>query len=92
MSSKKRKEKVDIFIECPHCKGTVNIKWINCSIFRHGTFKHNNRQIPSHESKEKCDKYVEDDAIYGCGKPFKLIQKKNEEEKIEYDAIICDYI
>jgi hypothetical protein len=80
----------DIIIRCPSCKNLViiNKKDINCSIFRHGVLKYNNKQIDPHSSKEKCDKLVKEGKIYGCGKPFKLIKNKNN----FYSAIKCDYI
>ena len=59
-------------MECPHCK----IVEVNCAIFRCGIYK----QIPPHLSKE-CDAIV--DKIYGCGKPFCLVNGKLEP---------CDYI
>ncbi len=69
-------------VTCPHCKEFVWIEKINCGIFRHGTF-HNGIQIDPHLSKELCDLYVNKKLIYGCGKPFKLV---------EQDAVQCDYI
>ncbi len=68
---------------CPHCNGSVVIEEMNCAIFRHGIFKTTGKQIPPHASKEECDKWVQKDEIYGCGKPFKVVEKK---------AVICDYI
>jgi hypothetical protein len=72
-------------VVCPHCSGTVIIdpKEINCAIFRHGVFKTSGKQIPPHASKEECDSWVKNNEIYGCGKPFKLVEGK---------AIICDYV
>jgi hypothetical protein len=76
-----------IVVTCPHCELLVEIESINCAIFRHGVFKKDNKQINPHSSKEDCDRYINNDMIIGCGKPFKL-----EFEKNEYKAIICDYI
>jgi len=63
-----------IIIDCPHCSMMIVVKKneINCKIFRCGIFKHNNQQIPPHETKENCDKYKQQDLIYGCSKPFML--------------------
>ena len=80
-------KKKEIIIECPHCKGTVVIEQLNCKIFRHGTFKKDGKQMNPHETKEKCDKFVKDELIHGCGKPFKVISKENE-----YISVECDYI
>ena len=70
---------------CPHCNGTVIIdpKEINCAIFRHGIFKASGKQIPPHAPKEDCDNWVKNNEIYGCGKPFKVVEGK---------AVICEYI
>jgi hypothetical protein len=78
-----------IVVTCPHCQEYVFVylKEFNCKIFRHGTFKTTLKQIEPHLSKEKCDLLKSKDLIYGCGKPFKLVEK---EGKIL--AEICDYI
>lgn len=70
-------------LTCPHCNGTVLIEELNCAIFRHGVFKKSGKQIPPHASKEDCDNWVKNNDIYGCGKPFKVVEKK---------AVICEYI
>ncbi len=74
-------------IKCPHCNEYVIIEQINCAIFRHGIFKLNLVQINPHLSKLDCDRLKEQDLIYGCGKPFKVIFKNNE-----WIGIECDYI
>lgn len=79
----------EIYVVCSHCKELILImsNEINCAIFRHGAYKHNLQQIQSHETKENCDKLFSENKIYGCGKPFRLLEKNNE-----YIAEICDYI
>ena len=57
-------------IECPSCGISIEVLEINCRIFRCGVLKTTMEQIPPHSSKEECDKYVKEDLIYGCGKPF----------------------
>jgi hypothetical protein len=78
-----------LFLQCPYCLGTVEVKEteINCSIFRHGIFKHNGEQIPPHSPKQDCDRYIAEDSIYGCGGPFRLV-KTNQ----CWTAEVCDYI
>lgn len=71
---------------CPHCDQMIEVKNVNCAIFRCGMFKTGN-QIPPHESKILCDRYVEEDLIYGCGKPFQLIPNNEE-----YEVYKCNYI
>ena len=79
----------DIFLECPHCKSMIiiNTKDFNCKIFRHGVYKNNNKQIYPHLNKNECDRLFNEKLIYGCGKPFKLIDNNGN-----YHAEICDYI
>ncbi len=79
---------MEIIIICPHCEDNILImeKEINCAIFRHGVYKKTLKQINPHEKKEECDRLVNENLIYGCGKPFKLIKEE------EYKAIVCDYI
>ena len=59
-------------ILCPHCKDYILIQELNCGIFRHGVVKTTGEQIPSHASKEVCEAYIQQDLIYGCGKPFEI--------------------
>jgi hypothetical protein len=73
-----------LIIICPHCNNYVEILELNCKIFRHGTYKSNNQQIPPHASKDECDNLIQQKLIYGCGKPFMINQ--------EMVAVICDYI
>ena len=78
-----------IIVNCPHCNNLVYIekKDFNCLIFRHGIYKNTLKQIDPHLDKENCDRLKRDDLIYGCGKPFKLVNLSNT-----FKAIICDYI
>lgn len=85
MTEEEKKEQPIII--CPHCKDYVLIDKINCAIFRHGTFKKNGKQINPHTSKELCDKYIQHNLIYGCGKPFKIVIINDT-----LDTEICDYI
>jgi len=75
-------------IICPHCNDNILIyeKEINCKIFRHGVYKHNNKQINPHASKVLCDELIKYNLIYGCGKPFSLVKVNDN-----YIAHVCDY-
>lgn len=77
--------------ECPHCELIVQVleKELNCLIFRHGILKNNNTQINPHLSQNECERLSNDNLIYGCGKPFRLL--KNTDNEI-YRVEICDYI
>jgi hypothetical protein len=74
-------------VKCPNCDEYVIIEKINCSIFRHGIFKKNGKQIDPHSPKEICDYYIRENQIYGCGKPFRIININNK-----FETEICDYI
>lgn len=75
------------YVICPHCNCFAQIDKINCGIFRHGIFKHNNKQIPPHLKKANCEELIKNNMIIGCGKPFmvKVINKT-------LIALECDYI
>ena len=81
-----------LILECPHCNNLIQIlkSQINCAIFRHGVFKTTFLQMCPHESKENCDKFINEELIYGCGKPCKLIIENETSE--EYKLIVCEYI
>ena len=81
------KKNLDLIIKCPHCDQQILIEELNCKIFRHGILKKTNIQINPHASKLECDNYTSNDLIYGCGKPFKIIEINNL-----YITEKCDYI
>jgi hypothetical protein len=74
-------------VTCPHCKEYVEILELNCRIFRHGIYKNNNQQMNPHASKEECEYLIDNNLIYGCGKPFMIEMIDNT-----YNPFICDYI
>ena len=78
-----------IIVNCPNCKQLIYIekKDFNCHIFRHGILKETLKQIDPHLDKKNCDRLKRQNLIWGCGKPFKLINENNN-----YRTIICDYI
>lgn len=82
-------ESQEYILECPHCQHYILIyhNELNCRIFRHGVYKHNNIQINPHLDKNSCDSLFENDQIYGCGKPFQII---GEGDTIQ--IVICGYI
>jgi hypothetical protein len=81
------KMKESIILICPHCKDYILISKINCTIFRHGTLKKNGKQINPHTPREMCEYYINNKLIYGCGKPFRIINNNGIKETEE-----CDYI
>ena len=68
-------------INCPHCDTSIIIEELRCGIFRCGIYKETFKQVDSHLSKIECDKLG--DKIYGCGKPFRIINNIISK---------CDYI
>jgi hypothetical protein len=78
-----------LVLACPHCQEsfTVAEEDIRCAIFRHASYKHNLEPIPPHSSKDECDRLLEQNQIYGCAKPFRIILTEQG-----YKTEICDYI
>ena len=74
---------MSFLVNCPHCNDLIIIEEINCGIFRHAWYKINHQQINPHLSKTECDELIKNNSIYGCCKPFKIINNR---------AIECDYI
>ena len=80
-------DKVDniYYFNCPHCELLCQVprNEIKCTIFRHANFKSNMSFVPPHASKQECERWLKDDLVWGCAKPFRFTG--NEVEK-------CDYI
>lgn len=70
---------------CPHCNDYIIVdnKDINCGIFRHAVYKNTLIQVSPHLEEELCNKLITENKVYGCCKPFKIINDKAE---------ICEYI
>ena len=79
--------KEPLVVFCPHCEEIVLLEKLNCCIFRHGVFKEGEKQMNPHAPKEECDRYVKEQKIYGCGKPFRVVKAGNE-----FKTQVCDYI
>ena len=67
-----------LVVNCPHCNQTIFIEKRNCGIFRCGVLKKNGKQNPPHSKREKCEKLLNEELIYGCSRPFMLIGDKVE--------------
>ena len=81
---------MDYYIfECPNCSDLIIIykNEFNCKIFRHGVYKINMEQINPHASEHECINLKNNDKIYGCGKPFKIMVN-NDKVHIEQ----CHYV
>lgn len=79
-----------LVFDCPHCQGTVFVlkHEVNCQIFRHATFKSTGEPVHPHATQEELNMLLLTDQVYGCGGPFRLIQKDN----MWSFATTCDYI
>ena len=73
-----------MYVICPHCDALVEIKELNCRIFRHAIMKKTHKQINPHASKSECERLFKQGKVYGCAKPFRIDEDGN--------AVICDYI
>jgi hypothetical protein len=69
-------------MHCPHCNQAIEIESIACGIFRCGVMKCTMVQIDPHLSRPECERLVEQDLIYGCGKPFRY----------QGGLYVCDYL
>jgi hypothetical protein len=81
-----------ILVKCPNCDIYIEVLQLNCKIFRCGILKNNGSQINPHLPKSECDKLFNSGKIFGCSKPFKIIEKKSENGEIDYSSEICGYI
>jgi hypothetical protein len=81
---------------CPNCNEPVIIEKLNCGIFRHGIVKRTGQNINPHASKKTCEKLINKNLIYGCGKPFKIIINQLQSGDSVVNTCIqvqtCDYI
>jgi len=89
----------EVFVTCPHCSGVVGVLdgQVNCAIFRHGVIIRTGQQMDPHANKETCDRMAREGLIYGCGKPFQLVDAEgrsaqNRCASVVSRAIVCDYV
>lgn len=83
----KTEPNTDFLICCPTCNQIIMVEKINCGIFRHGQYVNSGKQLDPHASKPECELLIQQQMIYGCGKPFQVLFE-NGEIKIQK----CDYI
>jgi len=62
-----------MIVRCPTCGRYIEILQLNCAIFRCGIFKDSYKQLPPHSSQEECEQAIKNGLIFGCGKPFEVI-------------------
>jgi len=85
-----------IFVECPHCGQKIEVVKLNCRIFRCGIYKKDYKQINPHMPKDECDSLKSRDLIYGCSRPFMVVDVSGGEGGGDGDeslkAVVCEYI
>jgi hypothetical protein len=54
----------------------VHANEVNCQIFRHAALKTTGEQVNPHASKEELERLVEQNLVYGCGRPFRMIKER----------------
>jgi hypothetical protein len=67
-----------MIVNCPWCLDLILIEELNCGIFRHG-YDYRFTQLSPHATQKECEKLT----VYGCGRPFQIINGK---------PFKCDYI
>ena len=77
----------DIVVTCPHCLDAVLIAQLACGIFRHGVYIATDQQIDPHTPEPECTRLANANAIYGCGRPFRVVADGSA-----HTAVICDYL
>lgn len=84
------------FTHCPFCLLPIELKPINCSIFRCGgvwnSLEYTFKQFPQHAKKKEIQDIiaktdtVDGSIIIGCGKPLKFNEEKNRMELATWDS------
>lgn len=79
------KDENTYYFACPHCEMICQVprELIQCKIFRHAVYKKNMKFVNPHASKDECERWLKDDIVYGCTKPFRFDGTTVEK---------CDYI
>lgn len=75
--------------QCPHCKMHIHIAWndVRCRIFRCGVYSDTLIPIPPHSTKEYGDRLLKQNRVYGCTRPFQMIETNGT-----WHVSACDYI
>lgn len=60
------------YFNCPWCKQQIAVEdsEVRCTIFRHAVFKENMSFVPPHASETECQRWLKEDLVWGCAKPF----------------------
>lgn len=73
------------YFKCPHCELLCQVprSEIRCTVFRHAVFKKSGEFVPPHAEKEECERWIREDLVWGCAKPFRFNGKMVE---------VCGYV
>ena len=79
-----------LYVTCPHCYAAIEIQpfELRCGIFRHAAYKTTLQPIDPHASREVCDLLVKHGLVYGCARPFHLV----EDPSGTVHCLMCDYV
>ena len=82
----------DHVFTCLHCGQpfVVRAAEFNCRILRHGVYRATMEPMNPHAPREECERLVATGAIYGCGKPLRIMNQKDASGN--YVVEICEYI
>ena len=66
--------------QCPQCQDFIMVKdnELNCRIFRHGVYKDTFQPINPHAPQSLCQQLLVADQIYGCGRPFQIVDRQGQ--------------
>jgi hypothetical protein len=62
------------YFACPHCGQMCQVPrdLIRCTIFRHAVYKKDMKFVDPHASQQECERWIREDIVYGCAKPFRF--------------------
>ena len=79
-----------LIFQCPNCFDFIQVlrNELNCKIFRHACNKQTFQCVNSHLSLNDCENLKKSDTVYGCIKPFMIVQLSHDKYKVQ----CCGYI
>ena len=66
-------------VTCPHCKDPIVIQYINCGIFRHGTYRQSGKQVKPH-----LNQTIPDYVLHRLSVSFRLRLQESFQSACEY--------
>ena len=65
---------MEVYVQCPACKGLVEVVEINCGIFRHAVRRDSGEAISPHTPRDECERLAREGEVWGCASPFRVIR------------------